>query len=588
MAIEQKSTLTPLQRFVRLLSKYRRELRFIILYAAISGVVSLSLPLGIQAIIGLIAGGTISISWALLVAIVVLGAVFVGILKLMQLSILEHMQRQVFTDAAIEFAVRIPRLNLEMLRREYAPELVNRFFDTMTIQKGMPKIILEGTTAVLQILFSLILLSFYHSTFVLSSLLLLGVLGLLFWWTVPLGMKASLEQSKYKYKLAHWLEEVGRVSSTFKLAGENRFPIDQTDSLTVKYLTARSKLWRILLLQFSTSIVFRVLVLGAYLILGSILVMDNQINIGQFVAAEILVIFIVESVEKLILLHETGYDVLTATEKIGQVSDLSIEREDGIRVSEFCDDHQPFRVELRHLSYQYDDSPGPVLKDLNLDIKPGERVAITGYPGAGKSTLMDILSVIKRDFSGMLLFNGLPKQNINLRSLREHIGDYSSQEDIFSGTILENITLGRSEVPTQRVLEVAEKVGLTEFIRKSPQGLNTELLPSGQNIPRSTITKILIARAIITEPNLLVMEEPLGNLTFRDRLRIGRLLIDRKNRWTFICATADPLLASLCDRVLVLREGQIVLDTTFEEVEKSEHFERIFRSKSDVNEDDFD
>ncbi len=581
MATEHKSTLTPLQRFVRLLSKYRRELRFIVLYAAVSGLISLSLPLGIQAIIGLIAGGAISVSWVLLVAIVVLGALIVGVLKLMQLSILEHMQRQVFTDAALEFAVRIPRLNLELLRKEYVPELINRFFDTMAIQKGLPKILLEGTTAVLQILFSLILLSFYHSTFVLSSLLLLGGLTLLFRWTVPLGIKASLEQSKYKYKLAHWLEEVGRVSSTFKLAGENRFPIDRTDSLAVGYLDARGRLWRILLLQFSTSILFRVLVLGAYLVLGSILVMDNQINIGQFVAAEILVIFIVESVEKLILLHEVGYDVLTATEKIGQVADLPLEREDGIRVEEFCDNHQPFRVELRNLSYQYDDSPEPVLKGLSLDIKPGERVAITGYPGAGKSTLINILAVVKRDFSGMLLFNGLPKQNINLRSLREHIGDYSSQEDIFRGTILENITLGRSEVPTQHVLEIADKIGLTDFIRKSPQGLNTELLPGGQNVPRSTITKILIARAIITEPNLLVMEEPLGNLTFRDRLCIGRLLTDPQNRWTFICATADPLLASLCDRVLVLRDGQIIMDTVFEEVEKSEHFERIFRSKSE-------
>ncbi len=581
MATEHKSTLTPLKRFVRLLSKYRRELRFIVLYAAVSGLISLSLPLGIQAIIGLIAGGAISVSWVLLVAIVVLGALIVGVLKLMQLSILEHMQRQVFTDAALEFAVRIPRLNLELLRKEYVPELINRFFDTMAIQKGLPKILLEGTTAVLQILFSLILLSFYHSTFVLSSLLLLGGLTLLFRWTVPLGIKASLEQSKYKYKLAHWLEEVGRVSSTFKLAGENRFPIDRTDSLAVGYLDARGRLWRILLLQFSTSILFRVLVLGAYLVLGSILVMDNQINIGQFVAAEILVIFIVESVEKLILLHEVGYDVLTATEKIGQVADLPLEREDGIRVEEFCDNHQPFRVELRNLSYQYDDSPEPVLKGLSLDIKPGERVAITGYPGAGKSTLINILAVVKRDFSGMLLFNGLPKQNINLRSLREHIGDYSSQEDIFRGTILENITLGRSEVPTQHVLEIADKIGLTDFIRKSPQGLNTELLPGGQNVPRSTITKILIARAIITEPNLLVMEEPLGNLTFRDRLCIGRLLTDPQNRWTFICATADPLLASLCDRVLVLRDGQIIMDTVFEEVEKSEHFERIFRSKSE-------
>ncbi|MCS7035298.1 MAG: ATP-binding cassette domain-containing protein [Saprospiraceae bacterium] len=556
------------------------------MYAAVSGVISLSLPLGIQAIIGLIAGGTISVSWALLVGVVVLGAIFVGVLKLMQLSILEHMQRQVFTDAAIEFAVRIPRLDMDLMRKEYLPELVNRFFDIQIVQKGLPKILLEGSAAVLQIIFSLILLSFYHATFVLSSLLLIGILVLLFWWTVPLGMKTSLEQSKYKYKLVHWLEEVSRVASTFKLAGINRFPIEHTDELTVKYLEARGQHWRILLLQFSTSIVFRVLVLGGYLILGSILVMENQINIGQFVAAEILVIFVVDSVEKLILLHETGYDVLTATEKIGQVSDLPIEREDGILVEEFCDKHQPMGVELRHLSYKYDDAEEPVLKDLTFSVQPGERVAITGYPGSGKSTLMQVLAVIKRDFSGILLFNGLPKHSINLRSLREHIGDYSSQEDIFRGTILENITLGRQNVSTQRVLEVAESVGLTDFIRRSPQGLNTELLPGGQNIPRSTVTKLLIARSVITEPNLLVMTEPLGNLPFRDRLRIGRLLTDRKNRWTFICSTADPLLASLCDRVIVLRDGQIILDATYSEIEKSEHYERVFRAKSESTEED--
>ncbi len=580
MALEQVNTLTPFRRLIRLLLKYRRELRFIVLYAIVSGLVNLSLPLGIQAIIGLIAGGAISVSWVLLVGVVVLGAAFVGGLRLMQLSILEHIQRQVFTDSAIEFAVRIPRFNLELLRGAFLPELVNRFFDTMTIQKGLPKILIDGSAALLQIILSLILLSFYHPTFVLSSLLLLGLLVLLFWWTVPMGMKASLEQSKYKYKLAHWLEEIGRVSDTFKLSGENRFPIIRTDQLTVNYLDARARLWRILLLQFSTSIVFRILVLGSYLILGSILVMDNQINIGQFVAAEILVIFIVESVEKIILLYETGYDVLTATEKIGQVSDLPIEREDGVRVEEFCDQHQPFSIELRNLSYQYEGSAEPVLKDLNFVVEPGERVAIVGYPGAGKSTLIRILSVIKRDFSGMLLFNGFPKQSINLRSLRGHIGDYSSQEDIFRGTILENITLGREYIPLTHVLEVAEQVGLTEFIRKSPLGLNTELLPGGQNIPRSTITKILIARSIITEPNLLVMEEPLGNLTFPDRLRIGRLLTDRKNRWTFICATADPLLASLCDRLLVLKDGRLILSTTFEELQGTEHYEYIFRSKS--------
>lgn len=579
MAVQNPNTLTPVQRLLRLLSKYRREMRYILLYAVVAGLINLSLPLGIQAIIGLIAGGAISASWGLLVAFVIIGAIFTGGLRLMQLSIMEHMQRQIFTDSAIEFAVRIPRLNLEMLRKEYLPELVNRFFDTQNIQKGLPKLLIDGSTAILQILFSLLLLSFYHSTFVLTSLLLLGVLGILFWWTVPLGMATSLKESKYKYKIAYWLEEVSRVSSTFKLAGENRFPISRTDELTVDYLDARAKHWRILLTQFSSSIVFRALVLGGFLVLGSLMVMNNELNLGQFVAAEILVLFIVESVEKLILLHETGYDVLTATEKIGQVSDLPIEREDGVRVEDFCNSREPLTVELRNLSYQFSDADAPVLKDLTTTFNAGERVAITGYPGSGKSTLTQVLSVIKRDFTGSLLFNGLPKQNINLRSLREHIGDYSSQEDVFRGTILENITLGRSSISLQQVLKLAENVGLTEFIRNSPQGIDTELLPGGKNIPRSIITKILIARSIITEPNLLVMEEPLGNLTFRDRLRIGRLLTDRSHNWTLVCVTTDPLLASLCDRVIVLRDGQIIFEGNFDTVQKTEHYERIFREK---------
>ncbi|MBK6930828.1 MAG: ATP-binding cassette domain-containing protein [Saprospirales bacterium] len=574
--MQNPTPLTPVRRLVRLLVKYRREIRYILLYAVVAGLINLSLPLGMQAIIGLLAGGSISASWGVLVLFVLVGALITGGLRLMQLSIMEYLQRHIFTDSAIEFAVRIPRLNLELLRGEHLPELVNRFFDTQTIQKGLPKILIDGSTAALQILFSLLLLSFYHSTFVLSSLLLLGVLGGLFWWTGPRGLQTSLKESKYKYKLAYWLEEVSRVSSTFKLAGENRFPIQRADELAVNYLEARAKHWRILIMQFSSSVVFRALVLSGFLILGSLLVMENQLNIGQFVAAEILVLFIVEAVEKLILMHETAYDVLTATEKIGQVVDLPLEREGGIRVEEFGG-NQSLEVELRNLSYRYSDAAVPVLKSLTTIIKAGDRVAVTGYSGAGKSTLIQILSVLKRDFTGTLLFNGLPKQNLDLRSLREHIGDFSSQEDVFKGTILENITLGRTTIPLQQVLKVAESIGLDSFIRQSPNGLDTELLPGGKNISRSIVAKLLVARAVISEPSLLVMEEPLGNLTLRDRLRIGQLLTDRRHSWTLVTATEDPLMASLCDRVLVLREGEIVFDGTFSGVQKTEHYDRIFR-----------
>ncbi|MBK7939701.1 MAG: ATP-binding cassette domain-containing protein [Lewinellaceae bacterium] len=576
------SSLTPPRRLLRLLGQFRREIRYIILYAVVAGMINLSLPLGIQAIISMIAGGAISASWGVLVFFVSVGALLVGILRIMQLSVVEYMQRRIFAGSTVEFAVRIPRLNLEALRKEHLPELVNRFFDTLTLQKGLPKLLIDGSTAVLQIMFSLLLLSFYHPAFFTFSLLLLAVLALLFYLTGAKGLQTSLQESKYKYKLAYWLEEVGRVASTFKLAGENRFPVLRADDLTVDYLDAREKHWRVLVTQFIGSVAFRVLVLSGFLILGSLLVMENQLNIGQFVASEILILFVIESVEKLVLLHETGYDVLTAIEKLGQVGDLPLEREDGILIEDFCPG-DALDVELRNLSYQYNDGAEPVLKNLNLRIGAGERVAIAGYDGSGKSTLMQILSVVKRDFTGSLYFNGLPKQNINLRSLREHIGDLSSLEDVFKGTIRENITLGNEHLSLQHVLQVAEEVGLSDFIRQSPQGLDTELLPGGKNIPRSVLTKILIARAIAPQPKLLVMEEPQGNLNYRDHLRVVNLLTGQSSPWTFVCVTTDPLLASSCDRVVVLKEGRIIFDGLFRDIQKTEHYERIFRISSEAD-----
>lgn len=573
-----QTILTPQRRLLRLLGQYRREIRYIFLYAVVAGLINLSLPLGIQAIIGQIAGGGINASWGVLVLFVLVGAALTGVLRIMQLSVMEYMQRRIFTESAVEFALRIPRLNLDSLRKEHLPELVNRFFDTITLQKGLPKILIDGSTAVLQIVFSLLLLSFYHASFLTFSIMLLGILFLLFYWMAPRGIQSSLLESKYKYKLVFWLEELGRVAVTFKLAGDNNFPLRRTDEITNSYLDARSKHWRILMIKFISSAAFRVLALGSFLVLGSLLVMQNELNIGQFVAAEILIFFVIESVEKLVVLHETGYDVLTATEKLGQVADLPLEREGGVRVEEFCPAAQPLSVELRNLSYQFPDADTPVLKNISLKINAGERVAVAGYNASGKSTLMQILSVVRRDFTGSLLFNGLPKQNLDLRSLREHIGDLSSQEDIFKGTILENITLGNPNISLRHVLDVVEKIGLNDFVRDSPQGLETELLSGGKNSPRSIITKILVARSVAAQPNLLVMEEPLAGLNFKDRLGIAQFLTDRKQPWSLVCVTEDPVLAALCDRVLILKEGEVVLDGSFEEAQKSKDFDRVFRS----------
>lgn len=578
MVLLTQTQLTPLRRLTRLLAEYKREIRYLFLYAVVAGVINLSLPLGIQAIISQIAGGALNASWVVLTLFVLVGALLTGLIRIMQLSVMEYMQQRIFAHASIDLAIRIPRFNLELLRPHYLPELANRFFDTLTIQKGLPKILIEGSTALLQIFFSLLLLSFYHTAFVLFSLLLIGILTILFYWTAPKGIQTSLQESKYKYKIAFWLEEISRVPGMFKLAGENNFPLKRTDALTKSYLEARKKHWRILLTQLASSVAFRVLILGGFLILGSALVISNELNIGQFVASEILIFFVIESVEKLILLHEAGYDVLTATEKLGQVADLPLEREGGVRVEEFCTPSQPMSVELRNLTYQYQDGDQPVLNAIDLKIEAGERIFIAGYNGSGKSTLMQILSVLKRDFNGSLLFNGLSKRNLDLRSLREHIGDLLAEEDIFEGSMLDNIVLGNRNIPLTRVLEVIELTGLADFAREAPQGLDTTLLPGGQNMPRSTVSKLLIARAIAARPNLLVMEEPLQHLNFRDQLQIAQYLTDKKQAWTLVSAGSDPVLAALCDRVVILKKGTIIFNGSFEDARKTPHFERVFRA----------
>jgi ABC-type bacteriocin/lantibiotic exporter with double-glycine peptidase domain len=578
MLLNKEHGLTPVQRVLRLTGQYKSEIRYILLYAAVAGLINLSLPLGIQAIIGQIAGGSINASWGVLIFFVTVGALLAGILRLMQLSVMEYMQRKIFTDSALEFAIRIPKFNLENLYNEHIPELANRFFDTLTLQKGLPKLLIEGSTAALQIIFSLMLLSFYHGSFVTFSLTLLGILLLFFYWAAPIGIQSSLKESKYKYKLAFWLEEMGRMAATFKLAGDQSFTLRHTDEITVEYLNARAKHWRVLMAKFIGGIVFRVFVLTGFLILGSLLVVQNELNIGQFVAAEILVLFVIESVEKLILLHEIGYDVVTAAEKLGQVIDLPLERESGVRTEEFSAPGQPMEVEMKNLSYQYPDADLPVLKNISLKINAGERVLIAGYNGSGRSTLLQILSVLKRNFKGMLLFNGLPKSNLELRSLRRHIGDVSSQEDVFKGTLRDNITMGNMDVSVPTILRVIDQVGLNQFLQSSPAGIDTDLLPGGKNIPGSVVSKILIARAVVGRPSLLSLEDPLGKLNQRDRIKIAHFLTEPNHSWTLICASDDPLLAALCDRVVVLKEGEVIFDGTYAGVQQTEHFKKVFHS----------
>lgn len=161
-----ENKISPWKRFLSLLELDKKDIRQIFYYAIFAGLVALTLPLGIQAIINLIQGAQVSTSWIVLVVLVTMGVAFQGVLQLMQIRILENMQQKIFTRASFEFAYRFPKIKMKELNNYYPPELANRFFDVLTIQKGLSKILIDFPAATLQIIFGLILLSFYHSFFI--------------------------------------------------------------------------------------------------------------------------------------------------------------------------------------------------------------------------------------------------------------------------------------------------------------------------------------------------------------------------------------------------------------------------------------
>lgn len=555
----------PLRRLFRLLLLDRKDIFYIIIYALIEGLIGLAIPLGVQAIINFIAVGQTSTSWLVLTLLIAGATAIVGIMKLLELIIAETIQERIFTRSAFEFAYRIPRLRIEGLEDQYAPELANRFFDTLSVQKGISKIVIDLPASQLQIFFGLVLLSLYHPFFVFFGLALLLLLGLVIWLTSAKGLKSSLYESKYKYKVAYWLEELGRTMSSFKLAGRTQYPLEKTDELVEGYLNYRKKHFSVIRIQLISFIALKSIATAALLLIGGFLVINNEINIGQFVASEIMIIIVLNSMEKVILSMETVFDVLTATEKIGAVTDLPLELENGIDFREILRP-EGIEIKIHNLYYQPEGAHHPILEDIHLDIGASERVCIVGSNASGKSTLLRIIIGLYDEFKGSIAYNGIPRHNINIASLRSYIGDHVAEEHIFHGTLGENITMGRRDVSLSDVMIACERSGLAEYIETLPHGLDTMLASEGTGLATSIIKKIILARTIVDMPKLVVTDSILDGLECKECGRFIQLLVDRQHPWTLIAITRSSTFAQLADRIIVMDKGRVIHQGSYESV----------------------
>lgn len=540
------------KKILALLKLDKKDVSAIYVFALLAGLVQLAMPLGIQTIISFVMAGSISTSIVILIALVLVAVFLNGLLQVRQMQVTEKIQQKIFVRYSLEFADRLPKMNIEKLDNYYLPELVNRFFDTVSLQKGIEKLLLDIPAAIIQILFGVVLLSFYHPVFIGFGAVLLIILYLILRYTMPAGFDASIEASDQKYATAAWLEEMARVIKTFKYSRGTSLNIEKTDRIVDKYLFARTNYFKVLLTQYWSLISFKLVITAAMLIVGAVLLVDQQINIGQFIAADIVILSVIASVEKLIVNLDKVYDVLTSVEKLSKITESEIETQGTIQLAE---NTTGVSIVFNQVNFGYSNT-SHVLNNINCTIESGQKVCIMGESGSGKSTFLRLLTGAFKNFEGSILIDHMPMGNYTLDSIRSQTGILLSQQDIFNGTIWENITMGNKEVTNEAVTKLVNKCGLTSFIESLPNGYDTLLDPTGKKLTAKVRQDILLLRALLGKKRLLLLEEPLNFLEEEYKKHIANFML-KEETTTVIIATSEGNIAKECDLIILLDNGSI-------------------------------
>jgi ABC-type bacteriocin/lantibiotic exporter with double-glycine peptidase domain len=543
----QENLFKSLRSLFKLLKLDKKDISSIYFFAILGGLIALTLPLGIQTIINFVMAGTLSTSIIVLIIIVVLGVFINGLVQVRQIQITEKIKQKIFTRYALEFADKLPQLNIEKLDKYYLPELVNRFFDAPSLTKSLEKLLLDIPAAVIQISFGLILLAFYHPIFIAFGLFLIVIFVAVIKYTSPQGLATSIKASDYKYAIASWLEEMARVIKSFKYSKHTNLHLEKADKLVVGYLDARTAHFKILLTQYWSLITFKILITAAMLIVGSFLVIDNQINVGQFIAADIVIITIMSSVEKLISSLDKVYDTLTSIQKLSKVVDSEIEVSGNRNLQQI---DGGVDVEFVDLNFGYEDKQ--VLKNVSFKVKAGQMICISGPSGSGKSSILKLLTGAFKNFSGAILIDNIPIGNYSLNSLRSQTGILLSQQDIFNGTLIENLTMGNDEITLDNVNKLSDILNLKDFVKNFKNGYDLELDTQGKKLNANVRQKILLVRALLGKHRLLLLENPFNNLDSDETVALIDYL-QNENNATIIITTKDEQIKKQCDLVINLK-----------------------------------
>ena len=504
---------TPLRRTRQLLELDRQDIAVIVIYGVALGLLSLAVPIAVQSLVNTVAFG--SLFQPLVVLTVLLAVALIGsaVLRALQVRIAEMLQRRLFVRIVAEISGRLPRVSAPALQAANGPELLNRFFDVFTTQKSVASLLLGGIDALLIALVGLLVLAFYHPALLAFDIvLILGAVVVL----IPLGRGGtgtSVAESKAKYAVAGWLEEMARHPLSFKLAGGEEFATNRAELLARNYLSKRDRHFRIVFRQLMGALTIEVVASVALLALGGILVIERQLSIGQLVAAELIVTAVVASIAKLGGKVEVFYDLVAAVDKLGEIFDLPLERSGGETPPRDGDHGGELVLDDIELELEEDgETPS-----ISLHLRPGESLSLTGAEERVTSSLVDAVFGLIPPRSGIIEIDGRDTRDLALHEVRSRIAVVRGTE-ILPGCIGDNLRAGNPDLGAEQAWAALAHVGLEDWVKDAPDGLETDLLADGSPLTRTQALALTIARALAGGPSVLVLDRTLDQVSPEERI----------------------------------------------------------------------
>ncbi len=546
---------SPVARLLGLMSAEREDMRTVFIFAMGVGLLTLATPVAVQALVNNVAFGTLLQPVVVLTFALVLGLGLSSALVALEVYVVEILQRRLFMRVTGDLAHRLPRVRVKAYDGRHGPELVNRYFDVFTVHKAAATLLLDGLDLVLRTAVGLLLLAFYHPLLLAFDILLIIALFFVLVVMGRTGQKTAIKESKAKYAVAEWLEAIAARPTAFKPPAAQIMARDRVDHLARDFLLTRKDHFRIVLRQTIGSLVIQTISSAAVLGLGGWLVIQGQLTLGQLVAAELVVTAVVASFAKMGKQVENFYDLVAGVDKLGQLADLPMERHDG-EIGKAPASAGGSELELVNLTVR-PEHRSAIIEHGSHTFVGGSKTAIVTDSGPGRTRMAEVMLGLRSPEGGWLRLNGTDYRDLLVDDLRHRIALVSGV-DIVPGTIMQNVRMGRVYLDNTDIRRVLEDVGLIETVSSLPSGLQTELTLDGDPLSDAEMRLIVLARALVDNPEVLIVDGLLDGLAPELTDRAIDALLQPRGTWTLVVLTVRPEIAARFDSRLRLLSGRLL------------------------------